>query len=147
MIGPWDGPDFSDSAPGLNPGGLEPWSVSAFHLFPNFTILFRGLGWYLTYTYWPTSYNTHIFEGNLYFVPAKNARERLAHEMVRATHKEYALQDSNTLEATQWMLESGVVKEFPLGDHEVLVRHLHKEIVERVDQFRLEKAKDEEVNV
>ena len=25
--------------------------------------------WYLTYHYWPTSYNTHIFEGNVYFPP------------------------------------------------------------------------------
>ena len=27
-------------------------------------------GWYLTYHYWPTAYNKHIFEGTLYFAPA-----------------------------------------------------------------------------
>jgi phenylpropionate dioxygenase-like ring-hydroxylating dioxygenase large terminal subunit len=144
LIGPWDGPDFSKTAPGLNPGGMEPWTTSAFHFFPNFTILFRGLGWYLTYTYWPTSFNTHIFEGNLYFVPSKDARERLAHELVRATHKEYALQDSNTLEATQRMLESGVVKDYPLGDHEVMCRHLHKVIGDWVTEYKLQLEKGDE---
>ena len=61
--------------------------------------------WVLTYHYWPTSYNTHIFEGTCYFAPPKNARERLAQELAVVTFKEYALQDGNTLEATQSMLE------------------------------------------
>jgi hypothetical protein len=42
------------------------------------------------------------------------------------TFKEYALQDGNTLEATQSMLESRTpVKTFPLGDQEILLRQLH----------------------
>ena len=45
----------------------------------------------------------HIFEGTLYFVPPKTARERLAQELAAVTFKEYALQDGNTLEATQTM--------------------------------------------
>ena len=39
--------------------------------------------------------------------------------------KEYGLQDANTLEATQTMIESGAVTEFPLCDQEVMLRHLH----------------------
>ena len=42
------------------------------------------------------------------------------------TFKEYALQDGNTLEATQTMIESRAVTEFPLNDQEILLRHLHK---------------------
>ena len=41
------------------------------------------------------------------------------------TFKEYSLQDGNTLEATQTMLESRAVTEFPLCDQEVMLRHLH----------------------
>jgi hypothetical protein len=41
------------------------------------------------------------------------------------TFKEYALQDGNTLEATQTMLESRAIDHFPLNDQEVLLRHLH----------------------
>ena len=70
-------------------------------------------GWYLTYHYWPTSYNSHIFEGTLYFVPPKDATERLRQELAAVTFKEYALQDGNTLEATQTMIESRAVTEFP----------------------------------
>ncbi|WP_436792117.1 SRPBCC family protein [Yinghuangia sp. YIM S10712] len=81
--------------------------------------------WYLTYHYWPTSYNTHTFECSLYFVPPTNAYERLQHELAAVTFKEYALQDANTLEATQTMIESRAVEEFPLCDQEVMLRHLH----------------------
>ena len=71
-------------------------------------------GWYLTYHYWPTSYNSHTFEGTLYFVPAEERpRERLRQELAAVTFKEYALQDGNTLEATQSMIESRVVHRVP----------------------------------
>jgi hypothetical protein len=93
-------------------------------------------GWYLTYNYWPTSYNTHVFEGNLYFVPPKNATERLRQELTAVTFKEYALQDGNTLEATQTMLESRAVTEFPLNDQEVLLRHLHATARRYVSEHR-----------
>ena len=42
------------------------------------------------------------------------------------TFKEYGLQDGNTLEATQTMLKSRAVGQFPLNDQEILLRHLHK---------------------
>ena len=83
-------------------------------------------GWYLTYNYWPTGVDSHIFESSLYFVPAKTAAERLAHELAAVTFKEYALQDANTLEATQRMLKSRVITEFPLCDQELLLRALHQ---------------------
>ena len=92
-------------------------------------------GWYLTYHYWPTSVNSHIFEGRLYFRPPKNASERLAQELAAVTFKEFALQDGNTLEATQTMLQSRVITEFPLCDQEVLCRHLHKVAHDYVDAY------------
>ena len=38
------------------------------------------------------------------------------------TFKEFALQDCNTLEATQTMLESRRVSRFPIGDQEIMIR-------------------------
>ncbi|CNH08767.1 dioxygenase [Mycobacterium tuberculosis] len=90
----------------------------------------------MTYHYWPTAVDKHIFEGTMYFVPPKNARERLGHELAAATFKEFALQDANTLEATQTMLASGVVSEFPLNDQELLLRALHKNAGDYVRQYR-----------
>ncbi len=129
LNGPWKRPAISglDTLPsGLNPAQHRAWGMDSFHFYPNFMILIYAPGWYLTYHYWPTAVDRHLFEGSLYFVPAKTAGERLAHELTAVTFKEYALQDGNTLEATQSMLKSRVVTEFPLCDQEILLRHLHK---------------------
>jgi len=50
--------------------------------------------------------------------------------------KEYGLQDANTLEATQTMVESQVVDRFLLCDQEVLIRHLHQETAAWVDDYK-----------
>jgi phenylpropionate dioxygenase-like ring-hydroxylating dioxygenase large terminal subunit len=142
LQGPWDKPDLGlEKMPaGINPGGCELWGLDSFQLFPNFTILIWAQDWYLTYHYWPTSQRSHLFEGTLYFVPAKTARERVAHEMAATSFKEFGLQDGNTLEATQTMLESGVVDTFPLNDQEVLCRHLHREVADWVEDYQRERA-------
>jgi glycine betaine catabolism A len=134
LFGPWDQPDLGELPAGVNPAKCDTWGLDSFQLFPNFVILIWSQGWYLTYHYWPTSYRTHVFDGNVYFVPAANARERVAQEMAAVTFKEFALQDANTLEATQLMLESRAVDRFPLNDQEVLCRHLHKVVGEWVEQ-------------
>jgi len=129
LFGPWDRPSIEGLDPlpaALNPARHRSWGTDSFHFFPNFMLLVWAPGWYLTYHYWPTAVDRHLFEANLYFVPARTARERLAHELAAVTFKEYALQDANTLEATQTMLKSRAVSEFPLCDQEILLRHLHK---------------------
>jgi hypothetical protein len=138
LFGPWDPPDIEglDKLPAaLNPAQSRAWGVDSFVFFPNFMLLVWQPGWYLTYNYWPTSYNSHIFEGALYFVPPKNATERLRQELAAVTFKEYALQDGNTLEATQTMLESRAVTTFPLNDQEILLRQLHKNAREFVSDY------------
>jgi len=137
LFGPWDRPDIEGLdklPPGLNPARHRAWGSDSFEFFPNMTLLVWAPGWYLTYHYWPTAVDKHIFEANLYFVPAKTARERLAQELAAVTFKEYALQDGNTLEATQTMLESRAVMDFPLNDQEILLRHLHKVVGDYVKE-------------
>jgi phenylpropionate dioxygenase-like ring-hydroxylating dioxygenase large terminal subunit len=127
LFGVWEPPDIGldELPPGLNPARHHAWGEDSFVFFPNFMLLVWKPNWYLTYHYWPTSYNTHIFEGTLYFVPPKTAYERLQQELAVVSFKEYGLQDGNTLEATQTMLESRAITEFPLNDQEVLLRQLH----------------------
>jgi phenylpropionate dioxygenase-like ring-hydroxylating dioxygenase large terminal subunit len=125
LFGPWEGPDIGELPPAVNPARSPKWGTDSFLFFPNFMLLLWKPNWYLTYHYWPTSYNTHIFETTLYFAPPANAFERLQQELAVVTFKEYALQDGNTLEATQTMIESGAITEFPLCDQEVMLRHLH----------------------
>jgi phenylpropionate dioxygenase-like ring-hydroxylating dioxygenase large terminal subunit len=138
LFGPWDAPDIGiDELPrGLNPARHPSWGLDSFLFFPNFMVLIWKTNWVLTYHYWPTSYNSHIFEGTCYFVPPRTARERLAQELAVVTFKEYGLQDGNTLEATQTMLESRAVTEFPLNDQEILLRLLHRTAHEFVNGYQ-----------
>lgn len=127
LFGPWDSPGVVKELPWMvNPSKHRAWGIDSFVIFPNFMILIWEREWYLTYHYWPISESKHLFEVNCYFVPAKNAVDRLRQEMTAVTMKEYALQDGNTLEATQTMLETGVVRQFHLNDQEVMCRHHHK---------------------
>jgi phenylpropionate dioxygenase-like ring-hydroxylating dioxygenase large terminal subunit len=133
LFGPWDKPGVvGELPPGVNPTRHKSWGTDSYVLFPNFMILIWEPEWYLTYHYWPTAHNRHTFEVSLYFVPPKNATERLRQEMAVLSTKEFALQDANTLEATQTMIESRVVEEFFLNDQEILCRHHHAVVREHV---------------
>ena len=57
------------------------------------------------------------------------------------TFKEYSLQDGNTLEATQSMLESRAVTQFPLGDQEILLRLLHTTARDYVADYQREQLR------
>jgi phenylpropionate dioxygenase-like ring-hydroxylating dioxygenase large terminal subunit len=140
LMGPWVRPDIPELdpinlPPGLNPGGLDPWSISNFQIFPNFVILIYERGWYLTYQYWPTSHNTHMWEMSYYFPPSRTASERIRHEVTAVVSKEAGLQDAGTLDGTQMGLESRVIDSFPLCDQEITVRHLHHAVGEWVDSY------------
>ena len=139
LFGPWDRPPIDgldELPPGINPSRHRAWGIDEIEFFPNMSLLFWAPGWFLTYHYWPTAVDRHIFEANLYFVPPKTARQRLAQELAAVTFKEYALQDANTLEATQTMLATRTVTEFPLNDQEILLRHLHKVASDHVKEYR-----------
>jgi hypothetical protein len=133
LFGPWDPPLDIELPPGLNPARHPTWGLDSYVFFPNFMLLVWKPGWVLTYHYWPTSYGSHTFEGTCYFVPPKTAWERVQQELAVVSFKEYSLQDANTLEATQTMLESRVVEHFPLNDQEVLLRYLHEKTAEYVE--------------
>jgi hypothetical protein len=67
-------------------------------------------------------------------------RERIEHEVAAVVLKEFALQDAGMLGGTQAALETGVVDDFPLSDQEILVRHLHKVVVDWVDEYQREQS-------
>jgi hypothetical protein len=50
------------------------------------------------------------------------------------------LQDCGTLEATQMGLESRVVSNFPLGDQELMCRHLNKVVYDWVHDYQRSRA-------
>lgn len=131
-MGPWDAPEVEGSRNGVNPGGVHHWGIDNFQVFPNLELLVYERNWYLSYRFWPTSHRTHVFEADLWFAPARTARERLAQEYAAITVKEYALQDAGTLDGTQLGLESRAFADFPLCDQELLVRHFHATVADWV---------------
>ncbi len=134
LFGPWDKPDIEINLPPLvNPSGHPSWGTDTFLLYPNFMILIWEPGWYLTYHYWPTAENKHLFEAVLYFVPPATPLDRVRQEYAASVFKEFALQDANTLEATQSMISSGVVDTFVLNDQEILCRHHHAVVRENIE--------------
>jgi phenylpropionate dioxygenase-like ring-hydroxylating dioxygenase large terminal subunit len=138
LFGPWEQSDLGELPPGINPGKVDPWGLSSFQFFPNFAILIWEAGWYNTHQYWPTSYHSVVFEGNVYSLPAKSASERVGREMAAVSFKEYAIQDANTLEATQMGLEARVIDRWPLNDQEVLVRNFHHVVGNWVGDYQRE---------
>ncbi|MBO0855583.1 MAG: aromatic ring-hydroxylating dioxygenase subunit alpha [Nocardia sp.] len=143
LVGPWESPDIGEPPKGLNPGRVEPWGIDNFQIFPNIEILIYR-GWYLLYRYWPTSYNSHRFEGVLAYQPARTVRERVEHEVSSVVFKEFALQDAGMLGGTQTALESAYrtagITDYPVNDQEILVRHFHKAVADWVGAYRAEKV-------
>ncbi|MET0726786.1 MAG: aromatic ring-hydroxylating dioxygenase subunit alpha [Acidimicrobiales bacterium] len=142
LFGPWNEPDLGPDLPGVNPGRIDKWAMSNFQIFPNMEILIWETGWYMLYRYWPTSHNTHRFEGSLYFAPSETASDRAARECAVVMFQEFSLQDAGTLEGTQTALESRVLSDYPLCDQELLVRHLHKSVGEWVDAHRSDRQEE-----
>src|SRR3954447_2449661 len=136
LVGPWDGPEF-DLPAGINPGSVDPWGITNFQIFPNIEILVYS-NWYILYRYWPTGPGTHRFEGQLGSAPATSVRERVQHEAAAVVFKEFALQDAGMLGGTQVALENSPIDAFPVGDQEVLVRHFHKVVADRVAAYQQE---------
>jgi glycine betaine catabolism A len=140
LFGAWDPYDIGTALPaGLNPASIEPWGNQSFQLWPNLVFLFWSQGFYYVYHYWPTSFHSHVYEGTLYFLPARTARERVAHEMIAMSFKEFGIQDVNTCEATQKMLETRAVTRFPLCDQEILCRHFHHACGDAVQEYLKER--------
>jgi phenylpropionate dioxygenase-like ring-hydroxylating dioxygenase large terminal subunit len=143
LFGAWDDSEvqpLTAAVSATRPGGHASVGVSLFEIWPNFGIQFWQRGWYHTYHHWPLSHDAQVFECNLYFAPARNARERVAHEMTAVTFKEFALQDDALVASIQSTLAAGVLTSCPLGDQEILVRHLHKTARDQVAAYQRERG-------
>src|SRR5262249_61862917 len=126
LFGPDDVPDIGGHPKFLNKGNIRSWGNDQFWLFPNLSIQIWARGYYITYTYWPESVDSHIYEIDLYFVPPANAGQRLAQELVVDSTIEFAMQDVNTIEATHSALKPRANQTSHLSDQELLIRGFHQ---------------------
>ncbi len=116
---------IDESAEFLNRGEIDSWGNDQFWVFPNISIQLWARNYYITYTYWPETVDSHIYEIDLYFVPPANAADRLAQELVVDSTIEFAMQDVNTIEATHSALKTRAQNTFHLSDQELLIRQFH----------------------
>jgi phenylpropionate dioxygenase-like ring-hydroxylating dioxygenase large terminal subunit len=136
LFGPDDVPDIGPQPSFLNKGDIRSWGNDQFWLFPNLSIQIWARNYYITYTYWPETVDSHIYEIDLYFVPPAGARDRLAQELVVDSTIEFAMQDVNTIEATHSALSTRRQRTFHLSDQELLIRNFHKVVADTVAAHR-----------
>ena len=136
LFGPDDVPDIGPLPEFLNKGEIASWGNDQFWLFPNLSIQIWARNYYITYTYWPETVDSHIYEIDLYFVPPANAHERLAQELVVDSTIEFAMQDVNTIEATHSALATRAQTQFNLSDQELLIRQFHTVIRDTVAAYQ-----------
>lgn len=130
--GLWNKVDLGPLPEGINPGRSAHWGVDSFQFFPNFVVVFWSSGCYTTHAHWPTGPHSHIFELVIYFREPRSYKERLGQEMTVHFLNDVILQDISPLEGMQAMLNSRGIREFHANDEELLVRHLHKVVGNRV---------------
>src|SRR3546814_12554932 len=63
LFGVWDAPDIGPLPEAMNPSKHKAWGEDSYLFFPNFMVLLWKPNWVLTYHYWPTAHDSHIFEG------------------------------------------------------------------------------------
>ena len=141
LFGPWDKPDLGEMPDGPQSREMRSVGPGFVPAVPQLRHPGLGAGLVSDVPLLADVVSTrHIFEGTLYFPQPRTPRERIAQELAAVSFKEYGLQDANTLEATQTMVESQAVDKFLLCDQEVLIRHLHKETAAWVDDYQRKTA-------
>ena len=141
FYGPVNAPDIGDRGEGCNPAKIENWGLDSWQIYPNLCILTWGFrNWYITYQYWPVTATTHKLTWNLYFVPAKTARERIAQEHAVLSGREFAIQDAGAVDALQAGIQTGAYDDYQFCDQEVLARHLHYHVQNDVAEYARELA-------
>lgn len=120
-----DGRTVWREIPGTNPGRVANWGFDINVIFPAQTMNIFG-GFFNTTLYYPVSVDRTMFELRLYMPKAGSTAERLAQEYTRCLLYDTIMEDTSTLEHTHAALESHAIKELPLQEQEVLIRHHHK---------------------
>lgn len=142
LFGPDDVADLGELPDFLNPGDIQYWSNDQYWIFPNLYVQIWERNYYITYQYWPVSVGEMVYEVEIYFVPPKNALERLSQELVVDSTIEFFFQDVNTIEATYSAISQRQIETFHLSDQEIMIRALHKNVRDAVAEWEAEQEQN-----
>lgn len=118
---------------GVNPTRSPLWAFDPNVVFPTF-ILLLGNGWYMTHNYWPLAVDRTRWETRPYFRRAHNAGQRIGQEFSKILTRDLLREDLGAVEQVQQALASGVLKEMPLSDQGIMLRHQYKVVDEFINQ-------------
>ncbi len=119
---------------GINPTRSADWVFDICFIFPNLHIVFLGPTFYVAHTMWPVDEGHAVWNARGYLPPATNAAEQFNREYAKCNIRDLWLEDGATLEVTQQGLASGVLKDLPVQDQEVLIRHTQRSVDEMIAQ-------------
>lgn len=117
--------------PLVNPQRRQDWLSDILIIFPmcNLQIL---MGFFVTQNYWPISHDKTRWEFMLHMLPPQTAAQEAAVEYNRAFLRDVVREDVPNVEMIQQNLLSGAKNTQFIGDQEILVRHGHKVVADRV---------------
>lgn len=136
LFGPDDPVDIGPLPEALNKGGIRSWGNDQFWFWPNLSVQIWARNYLITYEYWPEAVGSHQYRVNMYFPEPRNAQERLAQELTVCSTIEFAMQDSNTVEATHQAISARTLDRFQLSDLELMIRNFHKVVGDVVREYR-----------
>ena len=117
--------------PGVNPTRNPLWAFDLTAVFPN--LLFGTFnGSYLMMLFWPLAADRTYFEFWQYFYKPETAGDIIAQEYPIVHQRDVVREDYSTLEGTQQMMQSGVLKEVQLCDEEITIRHNHLAVAQTI---------------
>lgn len=125
--------DYSDCRlpPGVNPTRSSAWSFDLNVIFPAFIVSVSESS-YFTHEFWPVTVDRTIWKSTQYFPKAVTAGQRFSQEYGHVLFRDVILEDGRILEETQSVLASGAKQTFPLHDEELLIRHSHHVVAQRI---------------
>lgn len=118
--------DSSTMPPGVNSSRYDAWAFDGVAVFPSLVLL-TGNWWRMELSFWPTGPGDTLCTMDMYAYRAKNAGELIGRELHLTRGREVFREDMNTLEATQSMMMSGVVRDIHLSQQEIALAHHYRE--------------------
>jgi len=115
----------------LNPDAIPNWAFDSNVIFPNL-ILHVGKEWYITYNFWPLAVDRTLLEYKFYMTPATSSGEKISQEFSRVLARDLLREDLSTLESVQAGLASGALRQMPLSDQEIMLRHSYKVVEDSI---------------
>lgn len=121
---------------GVNPTRSKDWFFDVVYIFPNFHFIFLGNQAYIGHTFLPCTVNKTWWNARCYMPAPKTLVEQFARECAKTAVRDLWMEDGSTLEGTQKVLESGVLKYLQIQDQEIQIRHESKVMDEMVGDWQ-----------